>query len=69
MTGGTLRLEVHDVPANDDHAVALVRTMAERGGRNYDANEAHVAHYRDGRLTEFWPLSSDQQALDDLLNA
>src|SRR5919109_1551735 len=69
MTSGTLRVEVHDVLANDDHAVALVRSSAERGGRSYDANEAHVANYRDGHLTEFWPLSSDQQALDDLLNA
>jgi ketosteroid isomerase-like protein len=69
MTGGTLRVEVHDVLANDQHGAALVRSHAERAGRTYDANEAHVFHIRDGLVTEFWPLSSDQQALDDLMNA
>ena|ERR671932_1575276 len=69
MTGGTLQVDVHDVVANDDHAVALVRATAERAGRTYDANEAHVAHYRDGRLTEFWPISTDQRAFDDFINA
>lgn len=29
MTSGPLRVEVHDVLANDDHAVALVRTRAD----------------------------------------
>jgi len=69
MTGGTLRVDIHDVLANDEHAVALVHTHAERAGRTYDANEALVAHIRSGQVTEFWALSTDQHAFDDLLNA
>ena len=69
ITGGTLRLEIHDVLANDEHAVALVHVRAERAGRTYDANEAHVTHIRDGRITEFWAVSTDQQAFDELLKA
>ena len=69
MTGGTLRVDVHDVLANDEHAVALVHTRAERAGRKYDADESHVFHMRDGQVTEFWALSTDQPAFDELLNA
>jgi uncharacterized protein len=69
VTEGTLRLEIHDVLANDDHAVALVHLRADRAGRTYDANETHVTHIRDGRITEFWAVSTDQQAWDELLKA
>jgi hypothetical protein len=34
MTNGTLRWELHDVLANDDHAVGLHITRAERNGRS-----------------------------------
>ena len=69
LSGGTFKLEVHDVLANDEHAVALVHLRADRAGRTYDANETHVTHIRDGRITEFWAVSTDQQAWDELLTA
>jgi ketosteroid isomerase-like protein len=68
-TEGTLRLDIHDVLANDEHAVALVHLRADRAGRTYDANETHITHIRDGRITEFWAVSTDQQAWDELLKA
>src|SRR5262245_52668858 len=33
LSGGTFRLELHDVIANDQHGVALVSVRAEREGR------------------------------------
>ena len=33
LTEGTLRSEIHDVLANDDHVVVLQATHAERDGR------------------------------------
>jgi len=30
LTGGTLRVEVHDILANDEHGVALTRDTAQR---------------------------------------
>lgn len=61
-TGGTFRLDVHDVLANDDHAVALVHARAERGGDTLDDNVVHVMHVDDGRVTSFWSYPWDQAA-------
>ncbi|SRR6266567_2696138 len=67
-TQGTLRLHLHDVLANDAHVVALVETHAERGGRAVDSNDTHVFHLTSGRVTEFWALSGDPYANDELLS-
>jgi ketosteroid isomerase-like protein len=63
-TGGTFRNEIHDLLANDDHAVALVNMYAERGGRTLEANSVHVSHWKDGKLAEFWSMQEDQGAVD-----
>jgi ketosteroid isomerase-like protein len=54
LTGGTFRLELHDVLANDDHAVALVNWSAERGGRRLAGREVAIYHVREGRVAEAW---------------
>jgi hypothetical protein len=33
LSGGTFRIEIHDVVANDTHGVVLVTTHGERGGQ------------------------------------
>jgi ketosteroid isomerase-like protein len=50
----TGRLDLHDVLANEAHAVALVNWSAERGGRRLTGREVAVYHVRDGRVTEAW---------------
>lgn len=67
-TGGTFRLEVHDVLANDEHAVLLSRVHGERGGRSLHDNHALIFHVRDGLITECWGHARDQHAVDDLLS-
>lgn len=70
LTGGTFRVsEIHDVLANDDHAVALLRIRAERGRKTLESNDAHVFNMSNGRVTEFWAVSGDQYATDELLNS
>lgn len=69
MTGGTFRLEIHDVLANDEHAVVLSRIHGERGGRAVDDNHVQVFHMRDGLITEFWGHARDQYAIDELLTS
>lgn len=66
LTGGTLRVEVHDVVANDEHAVGLHSVHAERAGKTLDDNNTLVFHVRDGKVTEVWQYSSDQYAADEL---
>jgi len=53
-TGGTFRLDVHDVLANDEHAVVLCRLSASRGNKSIEVPVANVTHMRDGKITEFW---------------
>ena len=64
-TGGTFRLDVHDVLANDEHTVALCTLSASRGSKSIEVPVANVGHIRDGRITEFWSATADPQATID----
>ena len=64
-TGGTFRIEVHDVLANDEHVVALTTASAERQGKSLNnAKGVQIFHVRDGKVTESWFHSGDQYADD-----
>jgi uncharacterized protein len=68
--GVGLELEIHDVLANDDHAVALVKLHVRNGaGDRYDQEQVQVWHFRDGRCHEYWAMNQDQAVLDVLLDA
>jgi uncharacterized protein len=56
--------EIHDVIANDEHAVALVKVRATRGGRTLEQNAVHVWHMADGQVTEYWLHPYDQAEAD-----
>jgi uncharacterized protein len=65
LSGGTLRIELNDVVANDEHAVALFTARAEREGRQLDGNEVLICKPSpDGKLTEIWTQPLDQYAAD-----
>ena len=65
LSGGTLRNDIHDVLANDEHAVALLTSHAERNGKTLDDNQTHVFHIRDGKVTEVWLQTGDLYANDE----
>jgi len=54
LTGGSFRVEVHDVVANDEHGVGLNSVHAEREGRTQEDNNTLGFHVRDGKVTEVW---------------
>jgi uncharacterized protein len=64
-TGGTLKNEVHDVLASDDHVVVLFTQRAERQGKKIEVRFVNVEHIRDGKVTESWFFTDDAYALDD----
>jgi len=64
-TGGTIRLGVHDVIANDEHAVALCTLSASRGTKSVDFPVTNVSHIRDGKVTEFGTATTDPEASID----
>ena len=66
LSGGTLRLELHDVVANDEHGVALFTVHAEREGKQLADNEILIAHPTpDGKAAEIWTQSTDTYASDE----
>jgi len=65
LSGGTHRLELHDVIAGDDHSVALHVARAERGGKKMEVNAILLFHIRDGKVAEAWTVHYDLHAIDD----
>lgn len=64
-TGGTLKLDVIDVLANDDHTVGFYRATAERNGKKLDARFLQVFHLDgDRRVTEVWNFPDDTVTVD-----
>ena len=64
LTSGSFKIELHDVVANDEHAVALTRAKASREGRTLDSADIDVYHVKDGKVTEMWSFSEDSAAND-----
>jgi ketosteroid isomerase-like protein len=67
LTGGTFRSELHDVVANDEHAVSLFVARGQREGKTLEARNVLVTHVRNGKLEETWLFSGDQYAADEFL--
>ena len=65
MSGGTFSFELHDVLANDEHAVALVTVRGERAGKQLNDNMVQTSHLRDGKAFEVWNQATDQYAQDE----
>jgi hypothetical protein len=68
LTGGTFRVELHDVLANDEHAVALYVARGERQGRTLEDKSVLVSHIGNGKFVETWQHSEDQYAADEFLS-
>jgi ketosteroid isomerase-like protein len=65
MTGGSLRLEPESILASDRHTAFFTRITAERDGSSLDTLLAQVMRVGpDGRWTEYWAVSNDQDAVD-----
>lgn len=66
LTGGTQKLDIHNIYADDKHAVVSLRETATRtDGATLDIEEAHVlAIGDDGKITDFWDLPTDPDVHD-----
>ena len=65
LTGGTFKLDIHAILADDEHAVALLRVSAEREGKTLKDNTVQVWHIKDGKVTESWLHPADAYASDE----
>jgi ketosteroid isomerase-like protein len=65
LSGGTFKLDIHSILADDEHAVVLARATGEREGRTLDDNTIQVFHLKDGKVTEQWLHPGDAYASDE----
>jgi uncharacterized protein len=68
-SNGTFHLDVHDIMADDEHAVALVTSHQEVGGTKYEDLGSHVVHVKNGKVTESWYFNWNPYQLDELFPA
>ena len=64
MTGGTLKVDLEEVYANDERVVTIYRGRAQRNGKTYDARHALVFRMRNEQAVDLEDISEDT-AKDD----
>lgn len=66
LTGGTQKLDVQGIFADDHHGVVVVHETASRpDGATLDVDEVHLlAVDAQGRITDFWDVPADPVAHD-----
>jgi len=62
--GGSIRVDAHDVVANDEHTIALVTATATMGDQSLTYRTAEICHVRDGKVTERWAFSDDTERIN-----
>ena len=66
LTGGTLRIRLHDVLVGDEHAAAVATYRATRPDRApLENNLVHLMRVEDGRVVESWFHSRNQYEVDE----
>ncbi len=64
LTGGTFRLEIHDVLANEMHGIVLVTVHGARNGQVVALREVNIWHLENGKAKEFWAFPEDSYQMD-----
>ncbi len=62
---GTMRVEVHDILANDEHAVVLTTVTAGGSKGTLSVRTCDTSHIVGGQVVEFWSFGDDQYAWDE----
>jgi uncharacterized protein len=58
-----IKLDIHDIVANDKHVVALVNTSAKRAGETYEDQVVYIFHINDqGKTSEAWIIADTEQS-------
>lgn len=58
-----IKLDFHDMVANDKHVVALVNSSFKRSGKTYQDQIVYIFHINDqGKTTEAWIIADTELA-------
>jgi ketosteroid isomerase-like protein len=64
-SGDSFRVELHEMFADDDHAIGVSTIRARNGDRTMEMKEIQVFHLTpEGKISEFWGIVADQDELD-----
>lgn len=61
-----LRVETHDVLANDEHLVGISTLHIGSGGEKESFRSVEVCHTRDGKISERWGLVEGEAKLEEV---
>src|SRR5258708_29595693 len=65
-TGGTTRVRLHDVLANEQHGILLYTVTAQHGERSISYRYIDLYHFREGQISEVWGYPADDaRAFDE----
>jgi ketosteroid isomerase-like protein len=62
MLDSPSELTIHDILANDEHAIVLAKVRATKDGKSFDMDQFVVIHLLDGKAKEVWVHLTDPQA-------
>ena len=65
---GTYTFEPHSYLADDEHGVALQRSVYEKGGKRLSTDEVFLTHFNAaGKVSAIWFVSYDQKGFDEFI--
>ena len=63
----TMKAQMHDIIANDDHTVVLgTAVVTSPSGKSVEYNYVNVFHIADGKVTEAWGLAENDAETDPI---
>ena len=68
LSEGTVKVELHDLLANDEHVVGLHSVSVRRAGKAYEGTVALVFHVRGGRVSEAWEHAFNLYEADEVFS-
>ena len=66
-SGGTLKANVIDIMASEDHVTGVANDTASNSGKNLDVRSTVVFAMRDAKVVEAWHYIDDLAAFDTFL--
>lgn len=60
LANGTMRVQLHDIAATNDHTFAIQTNRAERDGKTLEARAVAVFDVRDDKAAEVWFYTNSQ---------
>ena len=64
LSGGTLKIEVHDIMASDRHGVVLASDLLTRNGQQIQLRTVHVWRFENGKPVAWYEYPRDLYQFD-----